>query len=215
MMNMREVMSGRQTMNRWMIAAGAAAALVAGGASVQAEAKVGKPAPAFSATDTEDRTRSLDEFKGQFVVLEWFNDECPFVRKHYDSSNMQRLQTEWTERGVVWLTVASSAPGKQGYRTPEQARAIVMKREAAPTALLLDPDGTVGKRYGAKTTPHLFIINPEGRVIYAGAIDDRPSPDPADLQGATNYVNQALQEATAGQPVSVAETQSYGCSVKY
>ena len=191
------------------------AMVVARAAGVSAEAVVGQPAPAFSLTDAHGATRSLGQFKGKFVVLEWFNNECPFVGKHYNSGNMQTLQAEATGRGVVWLTIVSSAPGKQGFLTPEQALAAIADRGAHQTALLLDSDGTVGRLYGAKTTPHLFIVNPEGRVIYAGAIDDYPSTDPADIPGATNYVRQALDEALAGRPVSVPSTKSYGCSVKY
>ena len=178
-------------------------------------AEVGQPAPAFSLTDSTGTARSLADFHGAFVVLEWFNKDCPFVRKHYDSGNMQRLQEAYTAKGVVWLTVVSSAPGKQGYVTPEQANAVIRERGAHQTALLLDPDGAVGRRYGAKTTPHLFIINPEGVLIYAGAIDSIPSTDQADLGGAENYVRQALDEAMTGHPVSIPETPSYGCSVKY
>ena len=178
-------------------------------------AEVGQPAPEFTLTDSAGTSRSLGEFQGKFIVLEWFNNECPFVRKHYESGNMQRLQAAYTAKGVVWLTVASSAPGKQGYMTPEQAQAVIQARNAHQTALLLDPDGTVGQRYGAKTTPHLFIINPEGVLIYAGAIDSIASVDQADIDQAENYVRRALGEALTGQPVSVAETRSYGCSVKY
>ena len=189
--------------------------VVARAAGVLAEAVVGEPAPAFSLSDAHGVARSLAEFKGKFVVLAWFNNECPFVGKHYNSGNMQKLQAEATGRGVVWLTIVSSAPGKQGSLTPERALAVIAERGAHQTALLLDPDGTVGRLYGAKTTPHLFIVNSEGRVIYAGAIDDHPSTDPADLPGATNYVRQALDEALAARPVSVPSTRSYGCSVKY
>ena len=180
-----------------------------------AEAVVGEPAPEFSLTDAHGTARSLAEFQGKFVVLEWFNNDCPFVGKHYNSGNMQALQADATGRGVVWLTMASSAPGRQGHLTREQALAVIAERDAHQTALLLDPDGVVGRLYGAKTTPHLFLISPEGRVLYAGAIDDRPSTDPADVPGATNYVRQALNEALAGKPVSVPSTKSYGCSVKY
>ena len=183
--------------------------------AVCAEAVVGEPAPDFSAPDASGATRSLAEFKGRFVVLEWFNPECPFVRKHYGSGNMQGLQAAAAERGVAWLTVVSSAPGKQGYLTPAQAGAVIEELGTKQEALLLDPDGTVGRRYGAKTTPHLFLIGPEGRLLYAGAIDDRPSVDPDDIPGATNYLQQALDEALAGEPVSVPQTKPYGCSVKY
>lgn len=192
------------------------AVLLAGAMGPAARAaEVGEQAPEFSLPDSTGTIRSLADAKGKFVVLEWFNKDCPFVRKHYDSGNMQRLQEAYTGRGVVWLTVASSAYGKQGHVTPEEASAVIRERQAHQTALLLDPDGVVGRRYGAKTTPHMFVINPEGVLIYAGAIDSVSSPDPADLAGANNYVQQALDEAMAGQPVSVPQTPSYGCSVKY
>jgi peroxiredoxin len=181
----------------------------------RAEARVGSPAPALSMTDTRGRIHSLAALQGTFVVLEWFNNDCPFVGKHYKSGSMQRLQAAATARGVVWLTIVSSAPGKQGHVGAEQANAIIAARGAHQTAMLLDPDGTLGRRYGAKTTPHLFVMNPEGLVIYAGAIDDRPSTDPTDLVGATTYVQRALDEALAGQPVSIPEAKPSGCSVKY
>jgi peroxiredoxin len=180
-----------------------------------AAVSAGETAPDFTASDTTGTARSLSQFKGKFVVLEWFNPDCPFVRKHYDSGNMQRLQEAYTGRGVVWLTVASSAQGKQGYLTPEAGNAVMAQRGSHQTALLLDPEGQVGRLYGAKTTPHLFIVGPEGAVIYAGAIDDTPSADPSDVPGAANYVQQALDQAMAGQPVATPETAPYGCSVKY
>lgn len=179
------------------------------------EANVGKPAPEFALSDANGTPHRLADDHGKFVVLEWFNNDCPFVGKHYGSQNMQTLQAEATGKGVVWLTIASSAPGKQGYLTPQAAKHVIQERGAKQTALLLDSDGTVGRRYGAKTTPHLFVINPEGIVIYAGAIDSQPSTDPADIATATNYVRQALKEAMAGHPVTVASTRPYGCSVKY
>lgn len=180
-----------------------------------AQVATGEPAPTFTLADTQGTSRSLSEFTGHYVVLEWFNNECPFVGKHYNSGNMQRLQETQTARGVIWLTIASSAPGKQGAMTAERGQAVIRERGSHQTALLLDPDGSVGRRYGAKTTPHLFVINPEGHVIYQGAIDDRPSTKLEDAAAATNYVVQALDEAMAGKPVSVPETRSYGCSVKY
>jgi peroxiredoxin len=206
---------GGMTARGWVAAVVVGLWVVSRALGAWAEAVVGEPAPAFSLTDAHGTARSLAEFKGKFVVLEWFNHDCPFVGKHYNSGNMQALQADATGRGVVWLTMASSAPGKQGYLTREQALAIIAARGAHQTALLLDSDGAVGRLYGAKTTPHLFVLDPEGRIIYAGAIDDRPSTDPADIPGATNYVRRALDEALAGQPVSVPSTKSYGCSVKY
>ncbi|MBI4003423.1 MAG: thioredoxin family protein [Candidatus Omnitrophica bacterium] len=176
---------------------------------------VGRPAPAFSLSDAAGQPRSLAEFSGQFVVLEWVNPDCPFVRKHYDSGNMQGLQQTYTQKGVAWLSINSSAPGKQGHLTTETAQQFVKERAAYPTAVLLDPDGVVGRRYGAKTTPHMFIIDPKGILIYAGAIDDIASPDPADISEAVNYVATALEEAMDGQPVSVPASHPYGCTVKY
>ena len=178
-------------------------------------ATVGQPAPDFSVTDTNGRTQALSALRGHFVVLEWFNPECPFVRKHYGSGNMQALQKEETAKSVVWLSVDSAAPGKQGHVTPEQANAFMHAQDGAPTAIVLDPAGTLGHRYGARTTPHLFVIDPKGALLYNGAIDDTPSTDPSDVATATNYVRQALTEATAGKPVSVPTSQPYGCSVKY
>jgi hypothetical protein len=193
---------------------GVAWGLAAGTSAVRAAA-VGEPAPEFTLPDAQGQAQALSAQRGKYVVLEWINPECPFVRKHYGSGNMQALQRRWTGEGVVWWSVNSSAPGKQGHLTAETAGAFLEGQGAAPTALLLDPEGVVGRLYGAKTTPHLFLVDPEGRVIYAGAIDDRPSADPADVPGATNYVAQALTEARAGQAVSVPESQPYGCSVKY
>ena len=184
-------------------------------AACEAAAVVGQPAPEFSLVDTKGRPQSLAALRGRYVVLEWFNKDCPFVRKHYGSGNMQRLQTVYGARGVVWLTVVSSAPGHQGFITAEEGDAVLAERSAQPAALLLDPDGQLGQLYGAKTTPHLFIIDPEGVLVYAGAIDDTPSTDVADVPRATNYVAKALDEALAGKPVSVPQTKSYGCSVKY
>jgi AhpC/TSA family len=178
-------------------------------------ARIGEPAPAFTATDSNGKSHSLAEYRGKFVVLEWTNRGCPYTQKHYNSGNMQRLQKEWTGRGVIWLTVLSSAPGKQGYLTGSDENAYVKQVNASPTAVLLDPTGALGHLYDAKTSPHMFIINPDGTLIYDGAIDDRPTTDTADVNGAKNYVSQALSEAMAGKPVSVATSRPYGCSVKY
>ena len=180
-----------------------------------AETTVGGSAPDFTLTDTNGTAHSLAGHKGKFVVLEWFNPDCPFSRKHYQSGNMQRMQYQSTQRGVVWLSIDSSAPGKQGFLTLAQAGQFIVDHYVGSTAVLLDPDGKVGRLYGAKTTPHMFVINPDGVLIYAGAIDDKPSTDPANVAGATNYVQQALEEAMAGKPVSMPETQPYGCSIKY
>lgn len=177
--------------------------------------RIGDRAPNFTATDTNGQTHKLSDHAGKFVVLEWHNRGCPYTQKHYDSGNMERLQREWTARGVIWLTVISSAPGKQGYVTAADENAYVKEMKAAPTAVLLDSTGAVGHLYDAKTTPHMYIINPQGNLIYNGAIDDKPTTDTADISGAKNYVQQALAEATNGKQVSVSTTRPYGCSVKY
>jgi len=181
----------------------------------QAAATPGQPAPDFTLTDTHGQTHSLSEYRGKTVVLEWTNHECPYVRKHYDSGNMQTLQREATGKDVIWLSIASSAPGQQGYTEPDEANEIMAREKSAETARLLDPDGDAGRLYGAKTTPHMFVINPEGMIVYAGAIDDRPSSRVNTLQGAHNYVRAALAEMTDGKPVSMPLTKPYGCSVKY
>jgi peroxiredoxin len=178
-------------------------------------ARAGERAPNFTATDSGGKTHTLSAYAGKYVVLEWTNRDCPFTQKHYKSGNMQRLQSEWTSRGVIWLTVASSAPGQQGYVTAADENAYLKQVGAAPTAVLLDPTGALGHLYDAKTTPDMFIINPQGLLIYEGAIDDRATTDVSDVTGARNYVSLALEEAMAGKPVSTAATRSYGCSVKY
>ena len=190
-----------------------ALALAAGTALAAPE--VGQPAPAFTLTDSNGQSHNLADFKGKFVVLEWLNHGCPFVKKHYDSGNMQKLQKEYTGKEVVWLSIASSAPGKQGHMSPAETNKAKEEKGSAATAVLIDEDGTVGQLYGAKVTPELYVINPEGNLIYAGAIDDKKSVDAADVEGATNYVKQALDQALAGQPVSTSKTEAYGCAVKY
>jgi peroxiredoxin len=176
---------------------------------------VGSAAPDFSATDSKGKTQSLAQYKGKYVVLEWFNPECPFVKKHYAPGNMQKLQEEYTGKGVVWLSVDSSAPGKEGSLTPEQAEKKLSEWKGKQTALLLDSDGKVGKAYAAKNTPHMFVINPEGKIVYEGAIDSKATPNSDDIASSTNYVKIALDESLAGKPVSNANTKPYGCSVKY
>lgn len=183
--------------------------------SSSAAVRVGEQAPDFVGTDSHGQTHRLSDFKGKFVVLEWHNQGCPYTRKHYASGNMQRLQKEWTAKGVVWFTIISSAPGTQGYVTPDEENAYLQKMKASPTAVLLDPTGDIGRLYSAKTTPHMFIINPSGALIYDGAIDDRPTTDVSDIEGAHNYVTLALTEAVAGRQVSHPVTRPYGCSVKY
>jgi hypothetical protein len=189
--------------------------LIATAAAALAAATIGQAAPAFTASDTAGRRVALADFKGRHVVLEWVNPECPFVQKHYGSGNMQATQKAATAQGVVWLAVNSTRRDHGDYKTPAQMDAWMAQGRAAPTATLMDTDGTIGRAYGARTTPHLYVIDPQGRLVYAGAIDSRPSANPADIRTATNHVNAALAEALAGKPVSVATTQPYGCSVKY
>ena len=182
---------------------------------VTATAVVGQRAPAFQLVDSKGKSRSLAEFAGKTVVLEWTNHECPFVKKHYGSGNMQAQQRQATAAGVVWLSINSSAPGKQGNVDGAAAERVRSQARAAQTAYLLDPTGTVGRTYGAKTTPHMYVIDPKGVLRYAGGIDSIPSPDVDDIAKATKYVPQALAEFAAGKPVSVPVTRPYGCSVKY
>ena len=183
-------------------------------AATPAVAGPGDMAPAFTLIDAEGTQRSLADFKGKTVVLEWTNEGCPYVKKHYTGA-MQALQREATADGVVWLTIISSAPTTQGYVEGEEARAWKAKHKAAFTHLLLDPTGEVGKRYDAKTTPDMRIIDPEGRLIFVGGIDDRPTNKVEDLQGANNFVRAALADAKAGRPVQTAFAQPYGCAIKY
>jgi alkyl hydroperoxide reductase subunit AhpC len=180
-----------------------------------AAAKVGQTAPEFTATASNGKTFRLSDYRGKYVVLEWHNNECPYVRKHYNSGNMQRLQKQWTARGVAWFTILSSAPGKQGYVTASEENDYLVKMQAVPTAALLDPTGEIGHLYDAKTSPQMVVINPQGVVIYDGAIDDKPTTDLKDVPDATNYVNLALEQAMAGKQVEVPATRPYGCSVKY
>ncbi len=183
--------------------------------TVIAAPQTGQPAPEFTLTDSNGKSHKLSDFKGKFVVLEWLNHGCPFVVKHYGSGNMQKLQKEFTGKDVVWLSIASSAPGKQGHMSAEETNKTKEEKGSAATAVLLDEDGTVGRLYEAKVTPHLFVVDPEGTLIYMGAIDDKKSVDAADIAGAKNYVKQALDEAMAGKPVSEPTTTAYGCPVKY
>jgi hypothetical protein len=191
------------------------ASMVWGAATGTRAVEPGSAAPDFTAQDTNGRTHTLSQYKGKYVVLEWHNRECPFTRKHYESGNMQRIQREWTARGVIWFTVISSAPGQQGYMTGDEENAYVQQMKAAPTAVLLDPSGQLGHLYDARTTPHMFVISPAGALIYDGGIDDKATTDVADLSTARNYVSQALAESMAGRPVSTPVSRPYGCSVKY
>ena len=176
---------------------------------------VGTTAPDFSLTDSKGKTQTVSQYKGKYVVLEWFNPECPFVKKHYGGGNMQKLQEEFTGKGVVWLSIDSSAPGLEGYLTAETANAKMTEWKTKQTALVLDPDGKAGRTYGAKNTPHMFVVNPEGKIVYEGAIDSKATPNPSDIASSTNYVKVALEESMAGKTVSNANTKPYGCSVKY
>jgi len=177
--------------------------------------EVGQPAPGFSLPDTHGVTQNLSDYRGKIVVLEWMNHECPYVRKHYESGNMQALQKEATAQDVVWLSIVSSAPGEQGHVSAAEANEIIAQTGAVATARLLDPEGATGRLYGAKTTPHMFIVDQGGVLVYAGAIDDSPSSNPKTIHNATNYVQVALADLAAGKPVAQAVTRPYGCSVKY
>jgi peroxiredoxin len=179
------------------------------------QATVGKAAPNFTLTGSDDKPHSLSNYTGKYVVLEWTNPDCPFVHKFYDSGTMQALQKQWTGKGVVWLRINSGAPGKEGFQDVTTLAAYEKENHVAATESLLDPDGQVGHAYGARTTPHMFVIDPKGTLIYAGGIDDHASPQPESLVGATNYVSQALDEAMAGKAVSVPTARPYGCGVKY
>jgi peroxiredoxin len=190
-------------------------ALIATAAFASQPPAVGSAAPDFSLTAADGKTHSLSQYKGKYVVLEWFNPQCPFVKKHYGSGNMQNLQKEFTEKGVVWLTINSNAPGTEGSLTPEEALKIATSWKTHQTALLLDPEGKAGKAYGAKNTPNMVVIDPEGKVIYRGAIDSKATPNPSDIPSSTNYVKAALDQSLAGKTVSTPETKPYGCSVKY
>ena len=180
-----------------------------------ASLQIGKAAPNFRASDVNGRPVSLSDYAGKTVVLEWNNPECPTVKKHYDSGNMQKTQAEAAAGGAVWLTVNSSAPGKQGYMTPAAAKAFAEGQQSRRTAYILDPKGEVGRSYGATATPHMYVVKPDGTLAYMGGIDDKPSTDAEDIKTARNLVLAALSELKAGKPVSVPTSTAYGCSVKY
>ncbi len=179
------------------------------------QAEIGKPAPDFKGIDTYNQVQTLSQYKGKTVVLEWTNPDCPFVRKHYDSGNMQALQKAATADGVIWLSVVSNAKGKEGYLDALDSNKWMKEKNSVPTARILDPSGEIGHLYGAKTTPHMFVIDPKGTLVYAGAIDDNDSFKPETIATAKNYVREALKSIKAGTPVEVSSTKSYGCSVKY
>ncbi|WP_448582855.1 thioredoxin family protein [Thermaurantiacus sp.] len=193
----------------------AAAAALAAAGPVAASAIIGQPAPAFTATDSNGKRLSLADFRGRTVVLEWFNPECPFVQKFYQPGAMQKLQADAAKSGVVWLTINSGAPGKQGHLSPEQANAYIRANGIASAAYIPDPSGTIGRTYGARTTPHMFVIDPKGMLVYAGGIDDIQSANSSDIAKARNFVTAALADLQAGRPVATATSRPYGCSVKY
>ena len=198
-----------------LISALAASAALWANTPALATVSVGQAAPAFSVTDTSGKTVSLADFKGKHVVLEWVNPGCPYVQKHYNSANMPGTQKDATAQGVVWLAVNSTHTGASDYMAPAQLAGWMKDKGGAPTATLMDADGKVGRAYGARTTPHMYLIDPQGKLVYAGAIDSKASSNPADIKTATNYVKQAVGESLAGKPVSTAVTRAYGCSVKY
>lgn len=183
--------------------------------AVDAGPTIGKAAPAFSLKDWDGKTRKLSDFKGKIVVLEWFNHGCPFVKKHYDSNNMQDLQKTYTGKGVIWLSICSSAEGKQGFASPEEHKKVFKDKGAAPTAVLIDSDGIVGRKYDAKTTPAMYVIDGKGILVYSGAIDDNRSADKGAARTAKNFVAAALNETLAKKAVAISSTKSYGCSIKY
>ena len=177
--------------------------------------RVGEPAPGFEGTDTGGKVHRLADYRGKTVVLEWTNHDCPYVRKHYGAGNMQEQQREAAAQGVVWLSIISSAPGKQGHVSPEESEELARTRNATPRAVILDSEGKIGRAYNAKTTPHMFIIDETGVLVYMGGIDSISTANPDDIPQATQYVSVALQELAAGKPVSTPVTKPYGCSVKY
>ncbi|GGY26824.1 redoxin domain-containing protein [Pseudoduganella sp. SL102] len=200
-------------MKKMTTAALLAAGLLASGLAA-AQATVGQPAPAFTAVDTAGKPVSLDSYKGKYVVLEWVNPDCPFVKKHYDSGNMPATQKHAAAKDVVWLSVSTSGNATKDPKVASSLNSWTKEKKATPTALVLD-DGKIGQAYGAKTTPHMYLVDPAGKIVYAGAIDSKPSSNAADIAGSTNYVIQAIDEVKAGKAVSKPVTQPYGCSVKY
>jgi hypothetical protein len=209
------IIARRQILTTGLFCAATIVTLSAGVQPASAQARLGAAAPAFTLTDSNGHTRSLAEFKGKTVVLEWTNHQCPYVGKHYRGNNMQTLQKKWTGQGVVWLSMISSAPGLEGHVSPQQANQLTADRGAAPTAVLLDPTGKVGRVYGARATPHMYVINGEGVLVYVGGIDDQPTARLEDLKIARNFVDQALSEISQGKPVSATNSRAYGCSIKY
>lgn len=197
------------------LAAAAIAACLFSAAPASAAASVGEAAPDFQAVDINGKPVKLSDYRGKLVVLEWTNRDCPFVRKHYESGNMQTLQRSITGQDAVWLTIISSAEGEQGWFTPEAASEHLKKVEAAPSAKILDPSGEIGRAYGAQVTPHMYVIDAEGRLAYAGAIDDKPSTKKDDVPTAKPYFKNAFEAVKAGQTPDPAATRAYGCTIKY
>ncbi|MFC3229087.1 redoxin domain-containing protein [Marinibaculum pumilum] len=195
--------------------AGFAALSLADLGAAEAAPEVGKPAPTFTGTNLEGQEIALADLKGKTVVLEWTNHQCPYVEKHYGTGNMQALQKAATGKGVTWISIVSSAPGLQGHVSAAEARALTAERDAAPSEVVLDPDGTIGRLYGARTTPHMFVINPDGTLVYAGGIDDKPTARWSSVENANNYVRMALADLEAGRSVGTPTARPYGCSVKY
>ena len=205
-----------QKFQRTLAHAAIAGAFIAGGASAAlAQVQPGKPAPDFTLQDSGGKTVKLADFKGKTVVLEWTNQDCPYVRKHYSGGNMQQLQKDAAAKDVVWLTISSSAPGQQGHVNGLEADELTKSRKAAPAAFLFDPDGKVGHAYDARTTPHMYVIDKAGVLAYMGAIDDKPTANLADLKTARPYLKEAVEAVLAGETVKVASTRAYGCSIKY
>lgn len=204
-----------QLPRKTLIVAAVASLFLAGSHNVDAAARAGIAAPAFTAKDIAGKLHKLADYKGKYVVLEWFNHGCPFVQKHYGSNTMQALQKKWTAKGVVWLSINSGAKGKEGFEDDVVTAKTAKDKGTQSTAIFVDGAGTLGKLYGASSTPHMFVIDPSGKVVYAGAIDSIASTDKADLAKAVNYVDAALVAATTGKLIKVAESAPYGCGVHY
>ena len=207
----RRLLAGAVSAGAGLLALSTALPVAAGGG----EARLGAPAPDFTLSDSNGTSVSLADFKGKTVVLEWTNHECPYVRKHYGGNAMQTLQKKWTQQGIIWLTLISSHPGAQGFVQGPEANKLTQERGAAPTAVVLDPKGGVGRSYGAQVTPHMYVISGDGTLVYMGGIDDKPTTRLEDLKTAKNFVDAALTELVAGKPVSIKTSRPYGCTIKY
>jgi len=201
-------------MKTWICASAFASGLLFAAAAA-AQAVVGQPAPSFSAVDATAKPVSLADYKGRHVVLEWVNPGCPFVQKHYDSGNMPATQKTAVSKGMAWLAISSTAKDSSDYKAPGELASWIRGKDGVPTATVMDTDGKVGRAYGARVTPHMYLIDPQGKLIYAGAIDSKPTANPADIKTATNYVSEAIGQVAAGKPLSQSTTRAYGCSIKY